>query len=118
MPTVVICPSCQSKGTIPDGARLAQFAAPSVKRHSRYGEAPAVGFGPPGPAIGIGQTPVLLCIRRFGRSPAVKVSVISSADSAGSPAGPQTSGPTPLIYAILGVSGVAVLRWSSFLSSC
>ena len=42
MPTIVICPSCQSKGTIPDGVTVSRIRCPKCK------ESFAVGGASPG----------------------------------------------------------------------
>ncbi len=99
MSKVVICPSCQAKGAIPDDARVARIRCPKCGTVYKIGA--EVGAGPAAPpplASGPGR-------RR-----------VPAAGAPLAPAAGAASNNPVLLYALLGVSGMAVVLLAALLA--
>ncbi|MFI5458051.1 MAG: trypsin-like peptidase domain-containing protein [Isosphaerales bacterium] len=114
MAKVVICPSCQSKGSVPDGAQAARIRCPNcgqtfdVKAASQSSpgtaKRPAPGAGPRRPAAAQNAA--------FGDLESVQPLAPIGKPGVRRPPGAASakhSGPSPVLFALLGVGGVALL---------
>jgi S1-C subfamily serine protease len=113
---IVICPSCGSKGSIPDNAPAARIRCAACKGIFEVG-------GPAAQPSAVKPKPSGTGTRRPASASASASSSAfedledvrplapaTKSEFRRSPAdSPKTSGPSPLIYGLLGVSGVAVL---------
>ncbi|HKI21636.1 MAG TPA: trypsin-like peptidase domain-containing protein, partial [Isosphaeraceae bacterium] len=115
MAKVVICPSCQSKGSVPDGAQAARIRCPKcgqtfdVKAASQSSagtaKRPAPGAGPRRPAAA--QNSAFADVESVQPLPPIGQSGMRRPP--GAAAAVKHSGPSPLLFAMLGVGGVALL---------
>jgi len=112
---VVICPSCQSKGSVPDGAQAARIRCPKcgqtfdVKAASQSSSGtakrPAPSAGPKRPAAA--QNSAFGDLESVQPLPPIGTSGVRRSPAAGQAA--QKSGPSPLLFGLLGVGGVALV---------
>ncbi len=111
MARVVYCPSCQAKGAVPDGVRRAKIRCPKCgvvfeTSGAASGESPAPSRGlstssrPARPASAyddLAAEPAPLASSGTRRSPVSQ------------PTAPSQASPSPLLYVLAGVSGLAAL---------
>ena len=110
---VVICPSCGSKGSVPDNAPAARIRCPACKAIFEVGGSASQSSAVvPKPSTGA-RRPAAASSQSSAFDDLEPVRPLAPASNTGfrrSPAEPSKgSGPSPLIYALLGVSGVAVV---------
>jgi S1-C subfamily serine protease len=112
---VVICPSCQSKGSIPDDAQPARIRCPKCKQVFDTGGASQSSAAPAKrPAAANAKRPAAAVSSTFDDMHSVQPLPTLSSSSSGSrrptaAAVLQSSGQSPIMYAILGVGGLAIL---------
>jgi len=112
---VVICPSCQSKGSVPDGAQAARIRCPkcgqtfdvkaATQSSSGTAKRPAPGAGPKRPAAA--QSAAFEDIESVQPLAPIAKSGVRRSPAAAQAA--QKSGPSPMLFAMLGVGGVALV---------
>jgi S1-C subfamily serine protease len=108
---VVICPSCQSKGSIPDDAQPARIRCPKCKQTFDTGAASQSSSGTPKRPAAAKRPSA--AVSAFDDVESVQPLPTLTSSSSGSrrvagAAAHQISGQSPIMYAVLGVGGLAV----------
>jgi regulation of enolase protein 1 (concanavalin A-like superfamily) len=112
---VVVCPSCQSKGSIPDDAQPARIRCPKCKQVFDTGGASQSSAGPAKrPVAANAKRPAAEVSSALDDTHGVQALPTLSSSSSGARrptavAALKSSGQSPMMYAILGVGGLAVL---------
>lgn len=113
MAKVVICPSCGSKGSIPDDAQPARIRCPKCKQTFDTGAASQSSSGTPKrPAAA--KRPSAAVSSAYDELASVQPLPTLSQSSSGSRRAPgavaqQISGQSPVFYAVLGVGGLVIV---------
>ncbi len=114
MPKVVICPGCQAKGSIPDGAQPAKIRCPKCGQNFDVkGAAPAPPSGTSNKPAAAKRPPaapsVFADLENVQPLPEITNSGVRRAPRGGRSAGGERSGPSPIAYVALGIGGLAVV---------
>ena len=113
MAKVVICPSCQSKGSIPDDAQPARIRCPKCKQTFETGLASKSSAGPPKRPVAAKRPSAAVSSAFDDMENVQALPTISSSSSASrrvaGAGGHPSSGQSPMLYAVLGVGGLAVV---------
>jgi hypothetical protein len=113
---VVICPSCQSKGAVPENTQVAKIRCPKCgvvfdagAVAGRSGSAPTAGARTAASPAGASRSAFDDLENVESEAPAAPAGRGSAGRRSSSPAAAGALGNPVLLYALLGVSGVAVL---------